>query len=139
MINGILRTEWGSKGIAISDNCRNHMDAVSGVVAGSSAYDDMANGKTDDFYEYQNDPVVVSAMRKACHYNLYTIANSLGMNGVGENTTVKAVTPGFKTGIEVAKVVCIIAAITFTVLYIYKRIMFAKSEAAISYKEYKKH
>lgn len=139
LINGILRTEWGSKGIAISDNCRNHMDAVSGVVAGSSAYDDMANGKTDDFYEYQNDPVVVSAMRTACHYNLYTIANSLGMNGVGENTTVKAVTPGFKTGIELAKVVCIIAAIAFTALYIFKRIMFAKSDAAILYKEYRKH
>ena len=138
LISGILRGEWGSKGIVISDNCRNHMDAVSGVVAGSSAYDDMANGKTDDFYDYENDPVVVAAMRKACHYNLYTIANSLGMNGVGENTTVKVTVPGFVTAIEAAKIVSIIGAITFIAIYIYKRILFSKSEEYARYKEFRK-
>ena len=138
LISGILREEWGSKGIVISDNCRNHMDAVSGVVAGSSAYDDMANGKTDDFYDYENDPVVVAAMRKACHYNLYTIANSLGMNGVGENTTVKVTTPGFVTAIEAAKIVSIIGAIAFIAMYLYKRILFSKSEEYAQYKEFRK-
>ena len=138
LISGILRGEWGSKGIVISDNCRNHMDAVSGVVAGSSAYDDMANGKTDDFYDYENDPVVVAAMRKACHYNLYTIANSLGMNGVGENTTVKVTAPGFVTAIEAAKIVSIIGAIIFIAIYLYKRILFSKSEEYAQYKEFRK-
>ena len=138
LISGILRGEWGSKGIVISDNCRNHMDAVSGVVAGSSAYDDMANGKTDDFYDYENDPVVVAAMREACHYNLYTIANSLGMNGVGENTTVKVTAPGFVTAIEAAKIVSIIGAIAFIAMYLYKRILFSKSEEYAQYKEFKK-
>ena len=138
LISGILRGEWGSKGIVISDNCRNHMDAVSGVVAGSSAYDDMMDGKTDDFYDYENDPVVVAAMRKACHYNLYTIANSLGMNGVGENTTVKVTVPGFVTAIEAAKIVSIIGAITFIAIYLYKRILFSKSEEYAQYKEFRK-
>ena len=138
LISGILRGEWGSKGIVISDNCRNHMDAVSGVVAGSSAYDDMMDGKTDDFYDYENDPVVVAAMRKACHYNLYTIANSLGMNGVGENTTVKVTVPGFVTAIEAAKIVSIIGAIAFIAMYIYKRILFNKSEEYAQYKEFRK-
>ena len=28
-------------------------------------------------------------MREACHHNLYAIANSCGMNGVGADTTIK--------------------------------------------------
>ena len=77
-------------------------------------------------------------MRKACHYNLYTIANSLGMNGVGENTTVKVTTPGFVTAIEAAKIVSIIGAITFIAIYLYKRILFSKSEEYAQYKEFRK-
>lgn len=138
LINGILRSEWGSKGIAISDNCRNHMDAVSGVMAGSSAYDDMANGKTGDLMEFENDAVVVNAMREACHYNLYTIANSLGMNGVGENTTVKSATPGFMKAINVLKVLFPVLFMVCLGLYIYSRIRFNKSEAYTSYKAFKK-
>lgn len=138
LINGILRSEWGSKGIAISDNCRNHMDAVSGIVAGSSAYDDMANGKVDDFYAFQDDPVVVSAMRKACHYNLYTIANSLGMNGVGEDTIVHAKTPGFIKTINVLKTLFPVLFVACLGLWIYNWVKFSKSETYKFYKEFKK-
>jgi len=39
--------------------------------------------------DYANDPVVVSAMREACHRNLYMVVNSAQMNGFGETTTVQ--------------------------------------------------
>lgn len=138
LITGILRNEWGCKGLVISDNCRNHMDAVSGVMAGSSAYDDMANGKTDDFYAYQDDPVVVNAMREACHRNLYTVANSLGMNGVGADTTVRAVNPGFLTALSVGKIVLLLLFFGSLGMFIYKRILFGKTQDYAEYAAYKK-
>lgn len=50
LITGILRGEWGCQGMVLSDNCRNHMDAISGVAAGSSAYDDMMGGKEGEVH-----------------------------------------------------------------------------------------
>ena len=38
--------------------------------------------------KYEDDPVMVNAMRDACHYSLYSLANSAAMNGVGEDTTI---------------------------------------------------
>ena len=34
------------------------------------------------FRNMKKDAVVVNAMREACHHNLYSIANSAGMNGM---------------------------------------------------------
>ena len=138
LIDGIMRGEWGSKGIAISDNCRNHMDAISGVMAGSTAYDDMMNGKEPDLAEYENDPVAISYMREACHYNLYVIANSMAMNGVGADTTVKAVTPDIVKNANLIRTILIVLVIVFFGMYIWKKIQFKKTEEYKTYKEFKK-
>ena len=42
---------------------------------------------------YENDPVILTAMKEAAHRNLYAIVNSSAMNGVGPETTVRTVTP----------------------------------------------
>ena len=138
LIEGIMRGEWGSKGIAISDNCRNHMDAISGVMASSSAYDDMMNGKVGDLAEYENDPIAVSAMREACHYNLYVIANSMAMNGVGADTTVKAITPDIVKTANMIRTILLVAFVVFLGMYIWKKIQFKKSEEYKLYKTFKK-
>ena len=44
-----------------------------------------------NFEQYRNEPIMVTKMREACHYNLYALANSAAMNGIGENTTVDVV------------------------------------------------
>ena len=43
--------------------------------------------------KYEEDTVIVSAMKEAAHRNLYAIVNSSAMNGVGADTEVRAVTP----------------------------------------------
>ena len=43
--------------------------------------------------KYEDDTVIVSAMREAAHRNLYAVVNSSGMNGVGAETTIRLVTP----------------------------------------------
>ena len=138
LITGILREEWGCRGMVLSDNCRNHMDAISGVAAGSSAYDDMMGGKEGDLHAYKDDPNAVALMREACHRNLYTIANSLGMNGVGPDTSVKARDPGFAVAIRVLRVLLPVLFLVCLALYIWGKVRFSKTEACQTYKAQKR-
>ena len=81
---------------------------------------------------------MVSAMREACHHNLYAMANSSGMNGIGAETTIKAIDP---KPVAIVKTLAWIFGIVFVAslgLRIWKGIRFKKSEAYIQYKEYKK-
>jgi len=63
-----------------------------GVLAGVTTYDAMLWYITAELPKYENDPVIVTAMREACHHNLYALANSSAMNGIGANTTIRVKT-----------------------------------------------
>ena len=45
--------------------------------------------------------MIVSAMRNACHHNLYALANSSAMNGVGPATVVKLTQPMVITIVQI--------------------------------------
>ena len=84
------------------------------------------------------DPFIVTARREACHHNLYAIANSCGMNGVGADTTIKVTRPTVVT-------MSIIIACAFTffcllgiVMWIIGGIKFRKTEEYKAYKDFKK-
>ena len=77
--------------------------------------------------KYENYPVVVSAMREACHRNLYAIANSQAMNGIGENTIVKAVTPKIVQTPKVACIVLWVLFVAFRVIWGVKQRKFKKN------------
>lgn len=82
---GILRGEWGNHGIYISDNTgfNAYMDGIDGTLAGTTLYDAMAGMQYKEYLETEGkDPLVVAALREACHYNLYTLVNSSAMNGI---------------------------------------------------------
>ncbi len=93
LMTGIMRNEWGNKGMTITDNVLvPYCNGVDGVMAGGvTTYDAMLWYVTAQLPNYENDGVVVNAMREAAHHNLYALANSSGMNGVGANTVVKPV------------------------------------------------
>ena len=135
LVTGILKEEWGCYGLQITDNVLTTMVCgVDGVMAGTSCFDSMlAFYITDQLPKYENDPVVVSAMREACHQNLYAIANSCAMNGIGPDTTVKAVTPGVLTLCRVLAVLFSLLSVASIVLLILKKMQFKKSEAYIAY------
>ena len=87
---------------------------------------------------YENDPVAVSAMREACHHNLYAIANSQAMNGIGADTVIKAVKPSI---IGTCRTGAIILGAIFAaslVMWILKVRKFKQTEAYVTYKEFKK-
>ena len=138
LVNGILRTEWGANGLTISDNVITTMvNGVDGIMAGNSTYDAMLWYVTQQLPEYENDAVVVNAMREACHHNLYAIAHSCGMNGMGEETTIKLIRPIVLNVVYGAMAFFGILFVVSLVLWIIKKQKFKKSEAYISYKNYK--
>lgn len=139
LMNHILREEWGKKGLIITDNVlTTYVNGVDGMMAGGiSTYDAMLPHVTNQLPKYEKDPVIVTAMRNACHQNLYSIANSAGMNGVGPETKVKikdiAIVTSFRTG-----------AIAFSVLFLWslalwigKKRDFKQTEAYKKYQDYK--
>lgn len=94
LITGILREEWGCEGKIITDNAlHEYVNPVDFVMAGGSIMDAMLPTQLNMIKNYEEDTVIVSAMKEAAHRNLYAVVNSSGMNGVGPDTTIRVVTP----------------------------------------------
>jgi len=142
LVKGIMNGEWQCNGLQITDNVLNSMvNGIDGVMGGTTTYDSMLafmiTGKKG-LAGYENDPVAVSAMREACHHNLYAIANSQAMNGIGADTTIKETQP-------IVIGVCRTGAIIFSAIFVLSLVMwilkvrkFKQTEAYATYKEFKK-
>jgi len=118
LMTGILRGEWDNKAMSITDNILvtycNGADAV--LAGGVTCFDAMLPYAVNALKAEKDDPVVVNAMVEAMHHNLYTIINSAAMNGVGPNTTVKAVTPGIINIVTIATIVIVALMILFFII-----------------------
>ncbi len=140
LMTNIMRGEWNNNSMHITDNILvsycNGADAVLG--GGVSCFDAMLPYAVNALKAAQDDPVVVNAMVEAMHHNLYTIINSAAMNGVGPETTVRAVTPKVIATVRTVTVICATLFVVCFVLWFIKRRKFVRSEAYISYKEFKK-
>ncbi len=139
LVTGIMEKEWGCNGLQITDNVlTTYVNGVDGVMGGTTAFDSMlAFYITNQLPKYENDPVVVSAMREACHKNLYAIAHSCGMNGIGEDTVIKATTP---TAVILVRVVAVFTGVLFVamlVLWMKGKNKWKKTEAYLNYRTMK--
>lgn len=108
-----------------------------GVLAGTTTYDAMLPNIVNELPGYENDPVIVSAMREAMHHNLYALVNSSAMNGVGANTVVHKVTPPIVTTAVILAVVFWVLAAGFITLWVLGAVKFRKTEDYTSYKALK--
>ena len=139
LMTNIMREEWGSNGMTITDNVlTSYVNGADGVMAGVSIYDAMLPFVTNLFPKYENDPVIVSAMRKASHHNLYAIAHSVAMNGVGEDTVVKPVRPQILNILQIAGIIFAVLFVVSLILYIVRRRKFVKSPDYLEFRAYKK-
>ena len=141
LLKGILNGEWNCNGLQITDNVLNTMvNAVDGVMNGTTTFDSMlAFYVTDNgLARFEDDPVVVTAMREAAHHNLYAIANSQAMNYIGPDSVVKATEPAIIGTCRTAAIVFWVLFVVSLVLWLTKRIKFLKTEEAVAYKEFKK-
>ena len=142
LVKGIMNDEWQCNGLQITDNVLNDMvNGIDGVMGGTTTYDSMLAFKIvggSGLPQYENDPVAVSAMREACHHNLYAIANSQAMNGIGADTTIKAVEPTIISTCRIAAIVFSALAVVSVAMWIVKASKFRKTDAYKNYKEFKK-
>lgn len=139
LVTGILKEEWGCNGLQITDNVlTTYVNGVDGVMAGTTAFDAMLTFYiTNQLPKYEDDPVVVSAMREASHQNLYAIAHSCGMNGVGPETIIVAKTPGLLVLVRVLAILVGIVFVASLVMWIRKMRKFKTTEEYAKYKEFK--
>jgi len=142
LVKGIMNGEWQCNGLQITDNVLNSMvNGIDGVMGGTTTFDSMmafmiTGGK--GLPAYEKDPVAVSAMREACHHNLYAIANSQAMNGFTADTEVKRIVPSIIKVCMVAMIVFWVIFAVSLVLWIIKKNKFKKTEIYTAYKANKK-
>ena len=141
LVKGIMNDEWQCNGLQITDNVLNDMvNGIDGVMGGTTTYDSMLAFKIvgdKGLPAYENDPVAVSAMREACHHNLYAIANSQAMNGIGADTTIKSVEPKVIGLCRTFAIVFVALFLVSLVLWVLKNKKFKQTEEYKSYKEFK--
>ena len=139
LMTDIMREEWGKVGLNITDNVlTTYVNGVDGVMAGGvTTYDAMLWYVTSQLPEYEKDPVIVNAMREACHHNLYSIANSNGMNGMGPDTTIKITELKIITICRVVAIVFGVLLAAGVVMWVLGKRKFKKTEAYKEYKAYK--
>ena len=129
----ILRQEWRVKGMTIAAD----IPAADGLLAGITVFDGQKFAAREELAAYENDPVVVSAMRQACNYNLYALVNSAAMNGIGENTVVKPRALYVVTLLRVLMGLCAAAAVAFGVLWRRGVVKWKRSQAYLNYRTLK--
>ena len=138
LMTNILRQEWGNNGMSITDNVITPMvTGADGVLAGVTTYDAMLPNINNELPGYKNDPVIVNAMREACHHNLYALANSSAMNGIGPNTTIVAKELPLVVGVRTAMIVIWLLFVAALVLWILGRNKWKKTEAYLNYRTMK--
>lgn len=138
LVTGIMRGEWGSNGKSITDNVlTTYVNGVDGVLAGTSYFDAMMPYVTQLLPKYEDDAVVVTAMREACHHNLYALVNSCGINGLGNNTIVKVTQPVVITQTMIIACAATFFFFVFVIIFIIKKRKFKQSEEYTSFMEYK--
>lgn len=141
LMSGILRGEWASQGLTITDNVlTTYCNGVDGILAGGvSTFDAMLPYVTKQLPKYKNDAVVVSAMREACHHNLYAIANSAGMNGIGAQTTIKLVGLPILKLLTILSILFVVAFIIGLVLWVRGHRALQQTSEALKWRNYKNH
>ena len=136
LMHNILREEWGKIGLIITDNVlTSYVNGPDGIISGGvSTFDAMLPLVTNALPKYKNDPVMVTAMLEACHQNLYSIANSAGMNGIGPNTIIKKRNIAIVTGLWAGCIAVGMLFVVSLVLWIIKKQRFKKTDIYINYK-----
>ena len=138
LMTNVLREEWGNNGMSITDNVITPMvTGADGVMAGTTTYDAMLPNINNELPGYENDPVMVSAMREACHHNLYALANSSAMNGIGPNTTIDVHELPLIGTLRTVMILLWVLSAGALVMWILGKKKWKKTEAYLDYKTMK--
>lgn len=136
--NTVLKAEFGMRGYVVSDynSSRLYMSPIQGVLNGNDLPDGQTSGwaggrdydgnniKFEDYApEKGNYGELAWAMRESAHTILYTVVNSIAMNGVDGDSSFNPVTPAWQIAVPVVTRVML-------ALFIWSTVAFAVSIAA---------
>jgi beta-glucosidase len=135
----ILRNEWDNNGLNITDNVLTaYVNPADGMFGITTTCDSMMAFMPIGVLEaYENDAYMLTMMKEVCHHNLYALANSIAMNGVGPDTTIKAVTPSLIKTVGMVRNVTYVLAVVFGALWFVGKKKFVKTEEYKNYKAFK--
>jgi beta-glucosidase len=139
LMTHILREEWGSNGMSITDNVITPMvSGADGLLAGVSTYDAMLPRIIWELSDYEDDPVMVRAMRQACHRNLYALVNSSAMNGIGPDSRIDTHMLPIIKAAWIVTIVLWVLLIPAVVLWILGRRKWKQTDAYLQYKDWRR-
>ncbi len=116
MNTGVIRNEWGMKGIIITDATSSvttgyRASYVDQLVAGTDAYCIDFSGVSAQIISKQitstDDGFLLGELRRAAKNNLYCTVNSPAMNGYSVNTKVIAITPWWQPVLQYVIWACV--------------------------------
>ena len=123
LITTVLRDEWGFEGHVTSDG---YVDAPyfnnyrEELTAGMDYGCIDTSGNTGaGIYKYiteDNDGYLLSCLRLAAKRNLYVMAHSASMNGLGNGSSVVSVVPAWELALMLTSLISLIGLVIFTVL-----------------------
>lgn len=96
LLEGILRQEWGFKGIVITDLIRNEfMSPVDAILSGTNALD--ATGKPSTYFKgFEKDPRFAAKLRDSVKCIIYNITKTNAYNGVTRENIVVHIIPAWE-------------------------------------------
>lgn len=98
MMTETLRKEWGFDGIALTDQASyssfSYMDIREGLAAGTTMWlNTDKNLWLEQLGDYANNPLLLTQLRTAAKYILYTVSHSSAMNGLNATAKIVPVMP----------------------------------------------
>ncbi len=112
--NGVVRTEWGFRGTAITDCTNAREDGYQGdyldqLAAGTDRFcmtnSQIVKAQVQKYLEETNDGNLVAEVERAARNYCYELSRSNMVNGMSSDTIIRHITPWWQTALTVA-IVC---------------------------------
>lgn len=130
LMTTLLREEWGSQCYVITDlngPTSGLYDGNAIIAAGTSTmlnngpYDEASGAyvnTTLSVGSIKSDPLLLTAVRDACHRMLYVFVNSVAMNGVSSSSRIETITPWWQPTLYAVDGVLLAATAVLTAGYL---------------------
>lgn len=136
VLTGVVRNEWGWKGVNITDNVKanNTMSGVEALVAGTDTFNAgvQFGREIRNYLNSNKDGYVLSCLREANKRFFYSVSRSTLVNGLTADTVIENFVPWWQSTLKAICSIIGIAFVAFVVMYVLAKAVFVKKDAQTS-------